>query len=172
MKKMGIKIKNHFMTFHFSICHSYFITHGEILFSKLCPRIKKMGDSLEAQINTVEHIQEEFGHDIQEMKRQLARLTKLIERRTGIMPENIHGSPPFPLQLSLYPLVHHPHPNHEPYIPIVINVSPRVHRPNWQPHTPTSTIIPSFKKMSLHVDQASGSRNNLEKSMSNTNKNR
>ena len=57
----------------------------------------KMGDSLETRISTVEHIQEEFGHDIQEMKGQLARLTKLIKGRTGIMPGNIHGSPSFPL---------------------------------------------------------------------------
>ena len=57
----------------------------------------KMGDSLETRINTVEHIQEEFGHDILEIKGQLVRLTKLIEEHTGIVPENIHGSPFFPL---------------------------------------------------------------------------
>ena len=131
-----------------------------------------MWDSLETQINTVEHIQEDFEHDIQEMKGQLARLTKLIEGRTRIMPENIHGSPSFPLQSSSYLLVHHPHPNHEPYIPVIINVPPRVHRPNWQPHTPTSTIILAFKKMPWHIDQASGSRNNLGKSRTNPNKNR
>ena len=28
----------------------------------------KMGDSLETRINTIEHIQEEFEHDIQEWK--------------------------------------------------------------------------------------------------------
>ena len=139
------------MTFHFSICYSYFITHGEILFSKLCPRIKKMGDSLEAQINTVEHIQEEFRHDIQEMKRQLARLTKLIERRTEIMPENIHGSPSFPLQSSSYLLVHHPHPNHDPYIPVASNIPPKVYRLNWQPYAPTLAIIPTFEKKCLDM---------------------
>ena len=89
-----------------------------------------MEDSLEAQINIVKHIQEDFGHDIQEMKGQLARLTKLIEGRTRIMLENIHGSPSFPLQSSSYPLVHHPYPNHEPYILVVINAPPRVHHPN------------------------------------------
>ena len=106
-----------------------------------------MGDSLKARISTVEHIQEEFKHDIQEMKGKLARLTQLIKGRTGIMPENIHGSPSFPLQSSSYLLVHHPHPNHEPYMTIVINILPRVHRPNWQSHTPTLAIISAFEKM-------------------------
>ena len=92
-----------------------------------------MEDSLETRINTIEHIQEEFGHDNQKMEGQIARLTKLIEGHTGIVPENLHGSPFIPLQSSLYPLVQHPYPNHEPRIPIVINVPPRVHHPNWQP---------------------------------------
>ena len=56
-----------------------------------------MGGSLEARINIMENIQEEFGYDIQEMKGQLARLTKLIEGHTEIVPEDIHGSPFNPL---------------------------------------------------------------------------
>ena len=89
-----------------------------------------MGDSLEARISTVEHIQEEFGHDIQEIKGQLVRLIKLIEGHTGIVLENIHGSPSFPLQPTLTPLVHHLHSSHEPHIPIRGNVPPKVHHPN------------------------------------------
>ena len=38
-----------------------------------------MGDRLEARISAVEDIQEEFGHDIREMKEQLARLTRLFK---------------------------------------------------------------------------------------------
>ena len=113
-----------------------------------------MSDSLEARINIVKHIQEEFGHDIQEIKGQLVRLTKLIEGHTGIVPENIHGSPFFPLQSSLYPLVQHPYPNHEPRISVVINVLSRVHHPNWQPQAPTPVIIPAFGKASQSVDPA------------------
>ena len=105
-----------------------------------------MDDSLEARIITIEYIQEEFGHDIQEIKGQLVRLTKLIEGQTRNMPEDTCGSSSLLLQPTLYPLVHHPHPNHEPYIPAIINVPPRVHRSNWQPHTPTSIIISAFKK--------------------------
>ena len=98
-----------------------------------------MGDSLEVRISTVEHIQEEFGHDIQEMKRQLARLTKLIEGHTAIMLEGIHGSSFNPLQSSSYPLVQHQHLHSdcEPHIPVRGNVPPRVHHPNWQSHAPT-----------------------------------
>ena len=132
----------------------------------------KMGDSLETRINTIEHIQEEFGHDIQEMERQIARLTKLIEGHTGIVSENIHGSPFIPLQSSTYPLVQHPHPNHEPRIPIRGNVPPRVHHPNWQPHASTPAIIPAFGKVSQLVDLASSSRNNLEKPRRNRDKSR
>ena len=120
-----------------------------------------MGDSLETRINTVEHIQEEFWHDIQEMKGRLARLTKLIEGHTAIVPEDIHGSPFNPLQSNSYPLVqhHHPYPNHEPQIPVRGNISPRGYHPNWQPHTPTSAIIPAVGKVSQSIDLADSSRN-------------
>ena len=125
----------------------------------------KMGDSLKARISTVEHIQEEFGHDIQEIKGQLVRLTKLIDGHIGIVPEDIPGSSFNPLQSSSYHLVqhHHPYPNHEPHIPVRGNVPPRVHHPNWQSHAPTLAIIPAFGKTSQFVDPANSSGNNLEK---------
>ena len=44
-----------------------------------------MTNQLEAQISAVENIQEEFGHDIQEMKGKLAKLTKFVEDHTRIM---------------------------------------------------------------------------------------
>ena len=65
-----------------------------------------MGDSLEVRINIMENIQEEFGYDIQEMKGQLAKLTKLIEGHTGAISENTCGSPSFPLQPILPTLIH------------------------------------------------------------------
>ena len=46
-----------------------------------------MGDSLKAWITIMENIQEEFGYDIQEMKVQLVRLTKLIEGHTWAISE-------------------------------------------------------------------------------------
>ena len=91
----------------------------------------KMKDSLKTRINIVEHIQEEFRHDIQEIKGQLARLTKLIEGHTGIMPKNIHGSPSFPLQPPLPFFIHQRHPSHQSRMPVRGNVSSRVHHSNW-----------------------------------------
>ena len=38
-----------------------------------------MGDQWEARISAIKNIQEEFGHDIREMKEQLARLTSLFK---------------------------------------------------------------------------------------------
>ena len=38
-----------------------------------------MGEQPEARISVVENIQDEFGHDVREMKEQLAKLTKLVE---------------------------------------------------------------------------------------------
>ena len=143
-----------------------------------------MGDSLKTRISTVKHIQEEFGHDIQEMKGQLAKLTKLIEGQTGVISENTCGSSSFSLQPTLPPLihqrhpghesripirgnipstVHHLHPSHEPQIPFRGNVPPRVHHPNWQPQAPISTIIPAFGKVSQLVDPVNSSENNLGK---------
>ena len=38
-----------------------------------------MGDRLEAWISAIENIQEEFGHDIREVKEHLVRLTSMFE---------------------------------------------------------------------------------------------
>ena len=151
----------------------------------------KIGDSLEARISIMENIQEEFRYDIQEMKVQLVKLTKLIKGQTGNMSRNTCVSQPFPLQPILSPLIHqlHPshesripikgnvppsvhylHPNREPQIPIRGNVPPRVHHPNWQPHAPTPTIILTFGKTSQFVGLANSSRNNLEKPRRNRDK--
>ena len=51
-----------------------------------------MGDHLEARINAIENIQEEFGHDIREMKEQLARLTSLL--KDHIKSETVHPRGP------------------------------------------------------------------------------
>ena len=39
-KKIESRISFHFMTFHFTTCHSYLMSHDEMLFSRLYPRIK------------------------------------------------------------------------------------------------------------------------------------
>ena len=103
-----------------------------------------MGDSLEARISIMESIQEEFGHDIQEIKGQLVRLTKLIEGHTGAISENTYGSLSYPLQPILPSLIHQRYPGHESRIPVKGNILPRVHHSNWQPHAPTPAISPAF----------------------------
>ena len=54
-----------------------------------------MGDQWEARIGVIENIQEEFGHDIREIKERLARLTSLFEDH--IKTEAVHPRGPSPL---------------------------------------------------------------------------
>ena len=83
-----------------------------------------MGDQLEAQISVVECIHEEFGHNILEIKEELARLAKLVENHVGakiVYPQEsslslIQPSPHF-----------FPHPRPRPYVSIVNN---KAYRPN------------------------------------------
>ena len=57
-----------------------------------------MGDWLEARISATENIQEEFGHNIQEMKEHLVKLTSLFEdyiKTQAVLPR---GQSPLPNQ--------------------------------------------------------------------------
>ena len=54
-----------------------------------------MRDQWEARIGAIENIQEEFGHDIREIKKQLAILTNLLEDH--IKTEIVHPRGPSPL---------------------------------------------------------------------------
>ena len=54
-----------------------------------------MGDQWEAQISAIENIQEEFGHDIREIKERLVRLTNLFEDH--IQTVAVHPRDPTPL---------------------------------------------------------------------------
>ena len=51
-----------------------------------------MGDQWEARIGAIEKIQEEFGHDIREIKEQLVRLTSLFEDSSSSRPITIAKS--------------------------------------------------------------------------------
>ena len=55
-----------------------------------------MGDQGEARISAIENIQEEFGHDIREIKEQLARFTSLLEDHIRIEVVHPRGSSPLP----------------------------------------------------------------------------
>ena len=69
-----------------------------------------MGDRLEAQLSVIENIQEEFGHDIREVKEHLARVTSLFEdyiKTQAVHPQgpspNQQVSPPFARTTSYFP---------------------------------------------------------------------
>ena len=60
--------------------HASYETPSEMLNAKIISKGQEnMGDLLEARINAIEQIQENFGHEIQEIKKELARLAKLVE---------------------------------------------------------------------------------------------
>ena len=48
-------------------------------FPNVFPRNRDMRDRLETRLSAIENIQEEFGHDIREVKKHLAILTSLFE---------------------------------------------------------------------------------------------
>ena len=99
-----------------------------------------MGDQLEARISAIERIQEEFGHDIREIKEQLARLTKLVEdnvKARVVQPQE--SSPSVP---QLFPHSF-PHPNSRPYILVVNNVSNETYHPNLCPSMHAPVIMPT-----------------------------
>ena len=96
-----------------------------------------MEDQLEARISSIECIQEEFGYDIREIKKQLARLTKLIEDR-------VEARVVQPREPSL--------PNLCPCFLTTNNVSNRVYRPNMCPSMHASVITPTDVRMSQPIN--------------------
>ena len=115
-----------------------------------------MGDQLEARINAVEHVQEEFGHDIREIKKELVRLAKLIEPRTEakvVHPQDFSPSltQPFPRFGQ--------HPNPRPSIPVASN---EACRPNLRHLLDTPNTAPVHTKASSSSNPSSSSENCLE----------
>ena len=106
-----------------------------------------MGDQLEARISVIENIQEEFEHDIREIKEQLVRLTKLIEDRAEakvIQPQN--SSPP----------------NLCSCFPAANNVSNRAYHPNLCHSMHALMTMPAGVRMSRPVNQSNSSRISLK----------
>ena len=77
--------------------HASYKTSSEILNGKfIFEGSGNIGDQLEARISSIEHIQEEFGHEIREIKKELARLATLMESRTKakvVQPQEFSPSP-------------------------------------------------------------------------------
>ena len=104
-----------------------------------------MGDRLEARISAIENIQEEFGHDIREMKEQLARLTSLF--KDHIKAEAVH------------PRGQSPSPNQQvprPFVPTTSYLPCRTDRPNLRQPRPTAP--PAFRATSRPTDLPTTSR--------------
>ena len=96
-----------------------------------------MGDRLEARHSAIENIQEEFGHDIREVKEHLARLTSLLEdyiRTQAVYPQG-------------------PSPNQQVSRPFARTTSHLPHgtdRPNLRQLVPPASS--AFRATSRHVD--------------------
>ena len=101
-----------------------------------------MGDRLEARISAIENIQEEFGHDIREIKEGLARLTNLFEDH--IQTEAVHPRGPSPLSNQQVP---------RPFVQTTSYLPRRTDRLNLRQPTP-----PTFMTTSRPANQPSSSR--------------
>ena len=104
---------------------------------------------MEARINAVEDIQEEFGHDIRETKERLARLTSMFEdyiKTQAVLPQ---GPSPVPTQYAS-------HLSPRSYIPTMSHLPHGIGRPNLRQPMPTTPS--AFMATSRPVNQSSGSR--------------
>ena len=104
----------------------------------------------------MEHVQEEFGHEIREIKKELVRLAKLIESRIEakvVQPQEFSPSPtqPFPHFDQ--------HPNPQPSIPVASN---KACRPNLRHPLDTPKTAPVHTKASLSNNQSNSTKNHLK----------
>ena len=104
-----------------------------------------MGDRLEARISAIENIQEEFGHDIREVKEYLARLTSLFEDHIKTQTTHSRGQSPSPNQQVP-----------QPFVPTTSYLPRRTDRPNLRQPRPTAP--PSFRTISRPTDLPSASK--------------
>ena len=142
----------HFMPFR--VMHATY-AHQDIkwnTFSQICFLGISMGDRLKARISTIENIQEEFGHDIREVKEHLARLTSLFEDYIKTQTVLPRGLSPMPTQYAscLSPRPFIPTTNHLPQGIDCLNL-----------RQPMPTAPPAFMETSRSVNQPNSSRSNL-----------
>ena len=104
---------------------------------------------MEARISAIENIQEEFGHDIREVKEHLARLTSLFEdyiKTQAVLPR---GPSPMSTQYAS-------RSSPQPFIPTTNHLPHGIGRPNLRQPMPTAP--PAVVATSRPVDQPSDSR--------------
>ena len=100
-----------------------------------------MGDQWEARISAIENIQEEFGHDIREIKEWLAKLTSLFE------------------DMAVYPWGLSPLPNQwvpRPFVQTTSCLPRETRRTNLRQPIPIAS--PTFRATSQPADRPSGSK--------------
>ena len=108
-----------------------------------------MGNQWEARIDAIENIQEEFRHDIREIKERLVRLTNLFEDH--IQTEAVHPWCPSPM-----PTQYASRPSPWPFVQTTSYLPHETDRPN--PRQPMPTALPAFVVTSRPTDQPSSSR--------------
>ena len=86
-----------------------------------------MRDQWEARISAIESIQEEFGHDIREIKERLARLTSLFEDH--VKTEAVHPRGSSPLSNQQVP---------RPFVQTMSHLPHKIDRPNLRQPMPTA----------------------------------
>ena len=141
----------HFILFVLCMHASY--AHQDIkwnIFFQICFLGISMGDRLEAWISAIENIQEEFEHDIWEVKEHLAILTSLFEdyiKTQAVLP---WGPSPLPnLQVP------------RPFVQTTSYLPRRTDCPNLRQPIPTAP--PAFVATSRPANQLSGSRDKLNR---------
>ena len=133
----------HFWAWH--VISYLCIMHACIMQDINFQRLRNMGDQWEAWIDVIKNIQEEFVHDIREIKERLARLTSLFE--DYIQTKVVHPRGP-----SLLPNQRIP----RPFTQTMIHLPCETNHPNLRQPTPTASL--AFGTTSRPVDQPSGSR--------------
>ena len=111
-----------------------------------------MGDRFEARISAIENIQEEFGHDIREVKEHLAKLTSLFK-------DYIKTQAVLPRGPSLVPTQYASRPSDRPFIPTTNHLPQGIDCLNLRQPMPTAP--PAFMETSRSVNQPNSSRSNL-----------
>ena len=107
-----------------------------------------MRNQWEARISAIKNIQEEFGHDIREIKERLTRLISLFEDH--IKTEAVHPRGPSPLPNQRVP---------QPFVQTTSYLPRGIDRPNLL--QPTPTALPTFMATSRPANQASDSGANI-----------
>ena len=113
-----------------------------------------MGDRLETRLSAIENIQEEFGHDIREVKEHLARLTSLFE--DYIKTQVVHPRGPSPNQQVS-----------RPFVRTTSHLSRGIDRPNLRQPVPQRRLL-SRQLLNMSINQAIQRANPTDKKFTRT----